>query len=236
MDIRITKAKVKNHWHYSWWKYAAIAVVCTLVVNLIFTMTAYRPPANRKIEMYLCNGYADATKLHADLWPAFQEAAPDQELLTLVNIDMTGDDVYSNMQFTTYIGAQQGDLLLLPVSSVKKLVLDGADNTFLDLSEYLESGELDVPGVDLSAGMLPTSDGGTSLFAIPADSLYGLTDFTCNPAGSMLCVMGYTMNPENAVGMINLLFDRYQTEKPDWYDQAQEAQAQEAAQETQLFR
>ena len=234
MDIRITKAKVKNHWHYSWWKYLVIAVVCALSVDMLFATTRYRPPANKKIELYLCNGYADAAKVQEELWPVFKAAAPDQEELMVVNIDLTGNDTYANMQFTTYIGAQQGDVLLLPVSYMKALVQEGADEALYCLDEYQESGLLDIPGVDLSKGVLPNSDGTSGLYVIPADSLYGLTQFNCDPAGSVLCVMGFTMNPENAVGVINLLFDMYQTEKPDWYDQMREEKTQK--QETQLFR
>jgi len=234
MDIRITKAKVRNHWHYSWWKYLAIIVVCALGVDMLFATTRYRPPANKKIELYLCSGYADAALLQEELWPVFKAAAPDQEELTVANIDLTGNDAYANMQFTTYIGAQQGDVLLLPVSYLKSLVREGADEALLCLDEYQESGLLDVPGVDLSKGMMLNTDGTKGLYAIPADSLYGLTAFNCDPADSMLCVMGFTMNPENAVGIINLMFDLYQTEKPDWYDQMREER--EKQQSTQLFR
>ena len=234
MDIRITKARVENHWHYSWWKYLVIAVICALSVDMIFATTRYRPPANKKIELYFCSGYADAAQIQEELWPAFKAAAPDQEELSVVNINLSGNDTYANMQFTTYIGAQQGDVLVLPVSYVKAMVQEGADEALMCLDEYQESGLLDVPGVDLSKGMLENADGTSGLYVIPADSLYGLTKFNCDPADSVLCVMGFTMNPDNAVKIINLLFDLYQTEKPDWYDQMREEK--NATQETQLFR
>ncbi|MBR5288209.1 MAG: hypothetical protein IKU34_06420 [Clostridia bacterium] len=234
MDIRITKAKVKNHWHYSWWKYLVIAVVCVLGVDMLFATTRYRPPADKKIELYLCSGYADASQLYEELWPVFKAASPEQEELTIVNIDLTGNDSYANMQFTTYIGAQQGDVLLLPTSYLKALVREGADEALYCLDEYQQSGLLDVPGVDLNVGMLSNVDGTKGLYAIPADSLYGLTKFNCDPADSMLCVMGFTMNPENAVEIINLMFDLYQTEKPDWYDGMRKEK--ETQQSTQLFR
>ena len=44
------------------------------------------------------------------------------------------------------------------------------------------------------------------------------------------------MNPENAVRTIQLMFDLYQTEKPDWYDDMRQEKEEAAAQQTQLFR
>ena len=234
MDTRITKSKLKNHWHYSWWKYLASTVICVLLVDMVFAMTQYRPPANKKIDLYLCSSYADAAQIQEEMWPAFKALAPDQEELSVVNINLSGNDTYANMQFSTYIGAQQGDVLMLPVSYVKAMVSEGADEALMCFDEYLENGLLDVPGVDLGKGMLKNADGTTGLYVIPADSLYGLTKFNCDPADSVLCVMGFTMNPDNAVGIINLLFDLYQTEKPDWYDQMRAEKNQ--TQETQLFR
>jgi len=219
MDTRITTARIKNHWHYSWWKYLVAAIVSALLVDMLFAMTRYRPPANKKIELYLCNGYADAAVVHEKLWPALLEVSPDQEEMSVLNINLSSDDMYSNMQFTTYIGAQQGDVLLLPASSVRNFAPEGGDTAYMELTPYIENGLLDLGDIDLSAGMMPSEDGTMGLYAIPADSLYGLTDADCDPAGGMLVVMGYSMNQENAVKTINLMFDLYQTEKPDWYDQ-----------------
>ena len=236
MDTGITKAKLKNHWHYSWWKYAVIATVCALGVDMLFAMTQYRPPANKKIELYLCNGYADATLVYETLWPKLLEAAPDQEELSVLNINLSGDDMYSNMQFTTYVGAQQGDVLMLPAASVKNLAAEGGETAYMELTPFIESGMLDLGDLDLSAGMMPSEDGEMGLYAIPADTLYGLTEANCDPAGGMLVVMAYSLNPENAVKTIQLMFDTYQTEKPDWYDDMRQEKEGQAAQQTQLFR
>lgn len=235
MDIRITKAKVKNHWHYSRWKYLLLVVVSIMGVDMLFASTRYVPPANKKIDMYLCNGYADAAAVEEALLPAFLEAAPDQEALSVLNIDLLDGDAYTSMQFNTYIGAQEGDVLLLPKSVVETMVdEEGADYTFVCLDTYLESGELDAHGVDLSAGMMRGMDGNMGVYAIPADTLYGLTQFSCDPAQSVLCLTSFTQNPENGVKIINLLFDLYQTEKPDWYGAAQEETSTQSG--TQLFR
>jgi len=236
MDTRITKRRLRTHWHYSWWKYLAAFVICGLLTDMVFAMTRYQPPANKKIELYLCNGYADAIAVEERLWPELLTAAPDQELLSVININLTAEDAYSNMQFTTYIGAQQGDVLLLPAATVKSFAVDGADTAYMELTEFIDAGYLTLENVDLSAGMMTAEDGSVGLYAIPADTLYGLTEVNCDLAGGMLVIMGYSMNPENAVKTIQLMFDTYQTEKPDWYDDMQKEKAEQAAGQTQLFR
>ena len=222
MDIRITKAKVKNHWHYSWWKYLVIAIVCALGVDMLFATTRYQPPATKKIEMYLCNGFADATVVQETLWPALQAAAPDQEQLSVININLQNEDMYANMQFTTYVGAQQGDVLLLPAASVKNLSVEGGDTAFMELTPFIEEGLLNLGDLDLSSGMMPSEDGTMGLYAIPADTLYGLFELGNAPEKSYLCVTGYSGNEDVAAAMIPMLFELYQREKPQAYDRRNE--------------
>lgn len=56
---RLTKKKLKNHLAYSWWKYALAAAVSTMLVSIVFAVTEYRPPDDKKIEFYVLNSYAD---------------------------------------------------------------------------------------------------------------------------------------------------------------------------------
>ena len=84
-ENRITKKILKNHWTYNWWKYLLAIVISVFGVDLLFSVTAYRPPENRKVELYLCSGYADADAVHADFWPALKARCPEQEELTVLN-------------------------------------------------------------------------------------------------------------------------------------------------------
>ena len=100
---RITKKWLKNHMTYSWWKYAVLAAVCILGVNLVFTMTAYRVPEEKKVEVFVLNGYTDSVAMQETLWPAFSALYPEQEELTVMNVNLSGNDTYGPMQFATYI-------------------------------------------------------------------------------------------------------------------------------------
>lgn len=224
-ENRITKRWLKNHWTYSWWKYLLVIALSVMGIDMLFTSTAYRPPEEKKIELYVCNEYVDSIALQEALWPLFSERYPDQEELTVMNINLTSDDMYAAMQFSTYVAAQQGDVLLLPEAEVAKLAAEGADVAFLELTPFIESGVIDPGDIDLSSGMMKSEAGEMGLYAIPADTLYGLTAFYNIPDDSMLCLTSYGGNDEHAAGLLNLLLERYRTEKPEGYGEADQAPA-----------
>lgn len=208
-DNRITIQRIKNHWHYGWWKYVIFAALAVFGVDILFTTTAYRAPEEHKIELYMCNGYANATALQEDLWADLLAACPEQEEFLVANIDLVNGDMYTNMQFSTYIGAQQGDVCLLPLAQMKSLGQDGADGAFLELTPYVESGVIPVEGIDLSAGMMTNEKGEKGLYGIPAGSLTGLYEYSCDPAGGLLCAMAYGGNDDTAATLIGQMIARF---------------------------
>ena len=213
-DNRITGKRIRDHWRYSWWKYAIWLVITLIGIDMLFAVTAYRPPEDKRLQLYMCNGYANTDALKEDLWPALLEACPDQEELIVQNIDLTSEDYYSKMQFTTYLAAQEGDVCLLPVSEMKSLVSDGAEYAFLELTPYVQSGVIPTEGIDLTPGMLRDSSGKEGLYAIPADALYGLREYGCDPAGGVLCVMVYGGNDDSAATLLGQMIARFTTEPP----------------------
>lgn len=218
-EKRITKKWLKNHWTYSWWKYVLLVFLCAVGVDLAMTMTAYRPPEEKKMEVYILNDFCNTEAMREELEPLFFAAHLEQEELTILNINLGAGDPYAPMQFSTYVAAQQGDVFLMPEAEVRKLAAEGADAVFMELTPYLESGVIDAQDIDLSAGMMRDSAGQTGLYAIPADSLYGLLPYGNDPTGSMLCIMGYNGNEETSAAMLNLLIERYRVEKPEGYDE-----------------
>ena len=88
-DNRLTKKRLKNHFAYNWWKYALSAAVSAMLVSIVFAVTAYRPPAEKKVELYVLNGYIDTETFQRDFWPELQARKPEQEELTVLNIDLT---------------------------------------------------------------------------------------------------------------------------------------------------
>lgn len=161
VDNKITKARVKHHFTYSAWKYVLLVALSIIAWDLIYNMTAYRPPADKKIDMYVVRAGADLDAFEAAEMPALQEAFPDMEALNFMLIAMgTQDDYNVTMQFTTYVAAQQGDLFLLPYTRATTLGYAENDGLFLSLQEYIDSGAIDVKDINLEGGKLPDGRGG----------------------------------------------------------------------------
>lgn len=218
-DNRITKHRIKNHWAYSWWKYLLMVVCVVFGVNIFFTMTAYRSPEDKKVEVFLCSGWADAEKAYSDMWPMLLEVAPEQEEMNVANIDLVTEEYYSVMQFTTYVAAQQGDIMLLHKDEFARYGSADAWGMYADLTPYIENGMISVEGMDLTRGMLNNEDGETVVYGIPADMLFGLVDYSIDPADSLLVVTAYSGNEETCVKLLDAMIKRYQIEKPEGYDE-----------------
>ena len=217
-ENRVTKKWLRNHWHYSWWKYMVLAMICIMGVNVLFTTTAYRPPEEKKIELYVCNGYVDQQVMEEQVSKVFFERFPEQEEMTLMNINLASGDMYVQMQYKTYLAAQQGDVLLIPEAQVYQLAEEGADNAFMELSPYIERGVIDLDALGVEGLMLKDSAGVEGIYAIPADTLYGLFALGNAPENSYLCVTSFSGNEDTAAAVLSLLFELYQTEKPEGYD------------------
>jgi len=215
---RITKKWLKNHIAYSWWKYLALAAACVFCVDMLFTMTEYRPPEEKKIEVYILNDYVEAPAVREELSERFFARFPDQEELTVLSINIGSDDMYARMQFTTYAAAKQGDVYMLPASEFKNLTAEEYD-AFADLAPYIENGVIDVKDIDVSGYEVENADGTQSIYAIPSDTLYGLTQYSNDPAGSVLCLPAFGGNVDHAAQVLNLMIGQYHGEKPAGYDQ-----------------
>jgi len=215
---RITKKWLRNHLSYCWWKYLALAAACVFCVDILFTMTAYRPPEEKKVEIYVLNDYVEASAVQAELSSLFFERFPEQEELTVLSINIGSDDMYARMQFTTYAAAQQGDVYMMPVSEFRNLTAEEYD-AFVDLAPYMESGVIDAQDIDVSGYVVQNADGSQSIYAIPADTLYGLTQYSNDPAGSVLCLTSFGGNIDHAAQTLNLMIEQYHGEKPEGYDQ-----------------
>jgi len=215
---RITKRWLKNHLFYSWWKYLALAAGCVFCVDMLFTMTEYRPPEEKKVEIFVLNDYVEASAVKQELSPAFFERCPDQEELAVLSINIGSDDMYARMQFTTYAAAHQGDVYMLPVSEFRNLTAEEYD-AFADLAPYLESGVIDIQNIDVSGYTVQNADGTQSIYAIPSDTLYGLTQYGNDPAGSLLCITAFGENLDHAAQALDLMIEKYHGEKPEGYDQ-----------------
>ncbi len=221
INLPITKRRIRNHFHYSFWKYLLLIAIAFFGWNLIFTTTRYRPPENAKVE-FVAEGYAMnsdaiqslADEIHAAVLPEMEEVTA-----TIVSFD----NQYGDMQLVVWVSAAQGDVYLIDQARFKSI----ADSSgTLPLSPYVENGMLHVDGIDLAKGFsVDTETGVESLMGIPADSLVKLQDYGVATDNMVLCILANGGNDENSIRFLNYLLENMQTEPstPDVADTADAA-------------
>ena len=84
-DTRITRERLKNHWVYSSWKYLLMVVIFVAGWNLTYSVTEYKPPREKRLEMYvLAQAYNDENvrALAAEMGVCRRTICTDIEILT----------------------------------------------------------------------------------------------------------------------------------------------------------
>jgi hypothetical protein len=222
VDTRITKARVRHHFSYGIWKYVLLAALAIFGWDLIYSMTAYRPPADKKLDVYIVSLGADVENLHAAVQEPLRAVFPDQEAFSFLHIGLGADmDPNAVMQFTTYVGAQQGDLFLLSMDLFRQYGRDVEGGLFLPLDDAIACGALSIEGIDIGPARFTPLGSEPGMYGIPAKTLFGLTDYAINNEHMVWAIPAYSGNVENAVKLISFLVKRFTTEKPEWYDEYQ---------------
>ena len=123
MKTPVTKERLRQHWNYSWWKYMLLVVLAVIGWNLIYTMTAYRPPAEKKVDFYISGTTGDQTLLDEYLENIRQTEMADMEQMT--SVILVSDDYYGTMQLSTYMAAGEGDVYLLDATTFQQYAAAG---------------------------------------------------------------------------------------------------------------
>ena len=203
IHMPITKDKIKNHFHYSLWKYAVLIIAAVLFWNLLHTVTRYQTPGHMKMEFF-AEGYQNEEQkraaegmmdsVHKSMMPHMEEVS-----YTLVTLD----ENYGAMQLTVWASAGEGDAYLLSRERFFQLAQSGA---MLDLQPYVDEGELNMEGLSLMEGIVRDADTGERfLYGIPADSLTQLKDLGLVTEGGFLSILQMSENKQEAVVFLNYL-------------------------------
>ena len=147
MKTPISTASLKHHFNYSWWKYLLVLILSVLLVNLLYTVTAYRSPAEKTVNFYVY-GYMNSERLPAYMEDVRQAEMQDMEVMT--PLQMLDDSTYGPMQLMTYLAVGEGDLYLLPREQFLSVV---ASDALVPLEEDEELMSLfSGAGVSLQSG------------------------------------------------------------------------------------
>lgn len=231
LETKVTREAIKHHFAYNAWKYLLLVVVSFFGWNLIYTSTAYRPPQEKRVDLYIQSATTSSEILDPFLKKLWEESVPDMELVSSVLLQMgSAQDMYSIMQLTTYIAAQEGDIYMLGSDDFKRFASQGA---FLELEDIVASGALNVEGIDLAAGyvaivetdsetLAPITTSEKHLYGIPTASLFGfMTEVSIDNRDMYLAVTVNNGNDENVIKFLDALIQVTRGEAPDFLTQQQ---------------
>ncbi len=242
-DTRITKERLKNHWLYSSWKYLLMIVIFVAGWNLTYSITEYKPPREKRLEVYfLSTAYVEENikALEEELAPLFVgDGEDDMEELNFYVVNYgSEDDVYGPQLLMTRLASHEGDIYMVDEQTFASFV---AQELATPLDEYIESGALDVTGQDLEtvtrAAPAGQDENGNTIYsnerhvyALPAEPLYGfINENIISNSGMYFVVMSYTDKVDKCIELLNVFSERFRADKPDWLIEQEEQQRQEIA-------
>ena len=200
MKTPVTSGSFRHHLAYSWWKYLLAAILSFVLVDLLYTVTAYRSPRDKVLGFYVY-GYTNSSELTGYLDNVRETELSDmEEISSLVLMD---DNTYGPMQMMVYLSAGEGDVYLLNREYFLTCAADGALLPLEDDRELLAMFE--EAGISLQSGWRKnTETGETHLYGIPQDKLPGLSQYAY-AANGYLCLAATGQNQENAAKLFRIL-------------------------------
>ena len=200
MKTPINSRTLKQHLTYSWWKYLLVAVLAFGLVDLLYSVTAYRSPADKRVEFYVY-GQMDQEKLTAYMENIRKTEMGDMEVMT--PLQLLDDGYYGSMQLMTYMAVGEGDVYLLPRD---EFVTGASSGSFLPLEEDKELMALfDAAGISLQNGWRKNTETGENhLCGIPQNKLPGLSRYAKATDG-YLCAIVNGGNDANALKFLRIL-------------------------------
>ena len=217
--------------------YVVIAIVAGMLADILFTMTTYKAPNARRVDIEFVGSYTDFTdaapyeqaaleagrayELARDEAAGVDTAAEDYEvpleevLFLSLDYDPYSDDAYYGQQkYIVTLSAQEGDIFIVSRALMVDLVQQGLA---VDLSPYIESGILDPGDRDLSRvtfdefveeGEEPT--GKECIYALQAETLTKLwSNFSYDYRDTYMVIMPYSQNPDTAAAVMQSLIDQF---------------------------
>ena len=201
MKTPVNKQTLKQHFTYSWWKYLLIAALAFGLVDLLYTVTAYRVPSEKKVEFYVY-GQINESGLQAYLDQVRETELPEMEEVSCLQI--IPDSAYGPMQLMTYLAAGEGDVYLLPHDEFVSYAMEGALVPLENDEELMAL--FNEAGINLQNGWRQqTETGENHLCGIPQGKLPGLINQYAYADDGYLCVSAVNGNDANVMRFLRIL-------------------------------
>ena len=197
MKTPLNKKILQNHLTYAWWKYALIVLLAVVGWSLIYSMTEYRAPEEKKIILGVY-AYGSDSNINPYMENVRAELLPEMEDVSAVYI--TPDATYGIMILQTRIAARECDVYVLPREEFQSFAAQGA---FMALDTMLPEtvAALEEAGISLSRGWRTAEETSEKhLYGIPCAELPAMSDMLkCDTSDMYLCVFFETGNDANVL-------------------------------------
>lgn len=201
MKTPITKKRLKQHFTYSWWKYALLVAIAFFGWDIVYSVTAYRPPQEKIVDLYIY-GVTVSDDLQAYLDGVHENEMPDMEQMDVVTL--IPDQTYGAMILSTRMAAAEGDLYILPKEFFQNYAGDGYFVPLEDIPGLTDT--LESAGINLERSWRRLTDTDEKhLYGIPISALPGFSQYIITEEESWLCLFVRNDNDENAVKLLNIL-------------------------------
>lgn len=203
MKTPMNKQSIRQHFTYAWWKYALLAVIAIFGWNLIYTVTAYQPPANKKIDLFIY-GYGEE-----ELLDGYMETIRQTEMSDMEQMDssfMLLDDSYTPMQIMTYIAAGEGHLYMLPKDYFQNYAGQAVFLPLEDVPGLIDS--LAEAGISVDRGWRTDEETREKhLYGIPMTNFPGFAAYAYGYEDSYLCISVTNRNDENSIKFLQIFLE-----------------------------
>ncbi|MBQ8202029.1 MAG: hypothetical protein IJZ74_09735 [Clostridia bacterium] len=195
MKTPVSLKRIQNHFSYSWWKYVILAAVSIMGWSILFSVTAYRPPEEKKIILGVYS-YGDETVLQGYMDQVWPTDFPDMEEMDAMYI--LPDETYGDMILSTRIAARDCDLYVLPREQFQGYAEQGGFMAIDTVCPELVA-ELEASGITLSRGWRTNAESGEKhLYGIHCADLPGaLNMFGYDTSDAFISIFFETGNDDN---------------------------------------
>lgn len=208
----INKETISQHMHYSRWKYFLILAAALVGWGVLYTVTAYRSPQDKRIDLYVMSNTSSTEMVDQFIEPIWKETVPETETVHSV-ILVLADEAATDQQLTVYAIAADMDIVFFPEQYFKRFATQGF---FLPLDDLAADGTIDVSGLDLARGYMTMVEEyddqdrpvktARHLYGIPLDSFYGFVQgMNLDSRDMYAAIMVNNYNDDNVIPFFNAL-------------------------------
>ncbi|MCK5129329.1 MAG: hypothetical protein KAQ68_05740 [Clostridiales bacterium] len=211
INLKITKERFKNHFHYGKWLYFVMITAGVLVFSLIFNMTRPIVPKEFKVDI----NYIGQTvnEVFETIWEEdiLATLPDDQQEVNIYAFGFNAEDTSSGFTFYDVMfarmAAKEDDIQILPKAVYEMYAKGGAYISLEDIAGKYEYAE----DVDIDAYKFASNNSDNEvakLYGLPLDNAMGLLELGIDPKGKVLAVMIYSENYENVYKVIDYIMNK----------------------------